>query len=74
MPAVTVTAAVGAKRHGNAGSGLGTRSRMAGAGNEESLVKKKQGSAMARAGGGGAVNGRLEQRRQWLRAAARQVQ
>ena len=33
-----------------------------------------QGSAMAHAGGGGAVNGQLEQRRQWLRTAARQVQ
>ena len=74
MPAVTVTAAVGAKRRGSAGSGLGTGSRLAGAGSEASIVKTKQGSAMARAGGGGAVNGRLEQRRQWLRAAARQAQ
>ena len=32
MPAVTVTAAVGANRHGSAGSGLGTGSRLAGAG------------------------------------------
>ena len=40
MPAVTVTAAVGAKRRGSAGSGLGTGSRLAGAGSEESSVKK----------------------------------
>ena len=48
MPAVTMTAAVGAKRCCSAGSGLGTGSRLAGAGSEASAVKK-QGSAMARA-------------------------
>ena len=48
MPVVTVTTAVGAKRRGSAGSELGTRSRLAGAGSEASTVKK-QGSAMARA-------------------------
>ena len=74
MPAVTVTTAMGAKRRGSAGSGLGTRSRLAGTDSEASTVKTKQGSVMARSGGGSAVNGRLEQRRQWLRAAARQAQ
>ena len=39
MPAVTVTAAVGAKRRGSVGSGLGTRSRLAGIGNEASTIK-----------------------------------
>ena len=63
MPVVTVTAVVGAKRSCSAGSGLGKGSRLAGAGSEASTVKTKQGSAMAHAGDGGTVNGRLEQRR-----------
>ena len=51
MSAVTVTAAVGAKRPGSAGSGLGTGSRQDGVGSEASIVKKKkkQSSTMARA-------------------------
>ena len=40
MPAVTVTAAVGAKRRGNAGSRLRIGSQLAGAGSEASAVKK----------------------------------
>ena len=40
MPAVTVTAAVGTKRRGSAGLGLGTGSRLASAGSEASAVKK----------------------------------
>ena len=41
MPAVTVTAAVGAKRRGSAGSGLGIGSRLAGTDCEASTVKTK---------------------------------
>ena len=41
MPAVTVTADVGAKWRCSAGSGLGTGSHLAGAGSEASAVKKK---------------------------------
>ena len=40
MPAVTVTAAVDAKRRGSAESGLGTGSPLVGAGSEASAVKK----------------------------------
>ena len=42
MPDVTVTAALGAKRHGSAGSGLCTGSRLAGAGSEASIVKQNR--------------------------------
>ena len=51
MPTITVTAVVGAKRCGSAGSGLGTGSQLAGAGNEASAVKKTRlgyGSRAAR--------------------------
>ena len=54
MPAVTVTAAVGAKRRGSAGSGLGTGSRMAGAVKlraAEAGTAKAQGSGVAGSAG-----------------------
>ena len=48
MPAVTVTAAVRAKRRGSAGSGLGTGSRLAGA---MKLRVAKAGTAKAQVSG-----------------------
>ena len=55
MPAVTVTAAVGAKRRGSAGSGLGTGSRLAGAGSVASAVKKNKARLWLALGKAGAV-------------------
>ena len=55
MPAVTVTAAVGAKRCGSAGSGLSTESRLAGAGSEASAVKKNKARLWLARGKAGAV-------------------
>ena len=56
MPTVTVTAAVGAKRRDSAGSGLGTGSRLAGAGSEASAVKKNRARLWLARGTAGAVN------------------
>ena len=54
MPAVTVTAAVGAKRRGSASSGLGTGSRLDGAvklREAEAGTEKAQGSGVAGSAG-----------------------
>ena len=53
MPAVTVTAAVGAKRRGSAGSGLGTGSRLAGAGKAGAVKLRAAEAGTAKAQGSG---------------------
>ena len=63
MPTVTVMAAVGAKRRSSAGSGLGTGSRLAGAGSEASVVKKNRARLWLVRGKAGAVKLRAAEAR-----------